>query len=340
MSLNILTRLRTIRPRTVAVGVITTMLVVSAGFAVVSSGQESPPGADDRVTYTITTGGIYPDSSLLGGTSGHICAEKLSEDVNRVKIDDARLEDVDIYVGQEGSIQSHIQFDSAEVNRNLVLYTNGESALVDTLAELGDLGGGELCLPEGIPNPIPTTLEVYWLGVYNLNPENLQISSSGTVPDNLPDPTLDDVLNETNTTEDDLVYENGTTNESTNETTNETVTPTPVATTSGSSTPPATTPGSSPTPTAPPTESSTQTSATTATSSEPQTNAETAAGTPTPTTSPTSAPATPSEPSAEVQRVQSTATPTPSPSVETETTTPTDSEDEGLLEGIVSSLFG
>ncbi len=316
------------------------MLVVSAGFAVVSSGQESPPGVDDRVTYTITTGGIYPDSSLLGDTSGHICAEKLSEDVNRVKIDDARLEDVDIYVGQEGSIQSHIQFDSAEVNRNLVLYTNGESALVDTLAELGDLGGGELCLPEGIPNPIPTTLEVYWLGVYNLNPENLQISSSGTIPDNLPDPTLDEVLNETNATEDDLISENGTSNETTNETTNETVTPTPVATTqaSGSSTPPATTPGSTSTPTAPPTESSTPTASSTATSSSPQTDAQTAAGSVKPTASPTPAPATPTEPSAEVQRVQSTAT--PSSSVETQTTTPTESDDEGLLEGIVSSLFG
>ncbi len=196
------------------------LLVTSGSLVFVTSAQESPDGVDDRATFTVRTGAIHPNIA----DGGQICAEKIESDVNKVTVSDSTLKDVDIYLGKEGSVESHISFPSGDVSGDLVLYTNGENPLVNTLATLG------ICLPPGVPNPLPTTLKAYWLGVDNLETEGLSISSGGEPP-SVNGPELSEVLSETNTSRSELGINNSTETNDTNETltnatntTNETLT--------------------------------------------------------------------------------------------------------------------
>ncbi|RRJ29157.1 hypothetical protein [Halocatena pleomorpha] len=214
-------RIRSVGPLRAALACGFSLLLVTSGSLVfVTSAQESPDGVDDRATFTVRTGSIHPDIA----DAGQICAEKIEPDVNKVTVSDSTLKDVDIYVGKEGSIESHISFPTGDVSGNLVLYTNGENPLVNTLATLG------ICLPPGVPNPLPTTLKAYWLGVDNLETDGLSISSGGEPP-SVGGPELSDVLAETNTSKSELGINNSTETNTTNETltnvtntTNETLT--------------------------------------------------------------------------------------------------------------------
>lgn len=176
------------------------LLVVSSGsLALFNSAAASPDGIDDKTTFTVRTGGIYPHLS----EGGQICAEKTDSGANKVTVTDAKLKNVDIYLGKEGSVKSHISFSSAEVNGALVLYTNGENPLVNTLSLLG------VCLPPGVPNPIPTTLKAYWLGVDNLQSNNLKMTSGGDPP-KAEGPSLERVLKTTNTSPKEIGVNNST----------------------------------------------------------------------------------------------------------------------------------
>lgn len=174
------------------------LLVVSSGSLVLfNPAAAAPDGIDDGETFTVRTGGIYPH--LSGG--GQICAEKTDSGANKVTVTNSTLKDVDIYVGKEGGVKGHISFPSGEVNGDLVLYTNGENPLVNTLALLG------VCLPPGTPNPIPTTLEAYWLGVSNLQPNNIKVTSGGEPPE-ASGPSLQKVLDTTNTSKKEIGVNN------------------------------------------------------------------------------------------------------------------------------------
>lgn len=165
------------------------LLIISSGSLVLfNPAAAEPDGIDDGATFTVQTGGIYPHLSA----GGQICAEKTSSGANKVTVTNSTLKNVDIYVGKEGGVESHISFPSGEVNGALILYTNGENPLVNTLALLG------VCLPPGTPNPIPTTLEAYWLGVSNLQPNNITVTSGGDPPE-ASGPSLQQVLDTTNT---------------------------------------------------------------------------------------------------------------------------------------------
>lgn len=226
MSIDRLTRrLRSVGTRQAAFACAFSLLLVTSGvFVFVTTAQESPDGVDDRETFTVRTGGIYPD--LLAG--GQICAEKIESDVNKVTVTNSTLKDVDIYLGEEGNVESHISFPSGEVNGKLVLYTNGENPLVNTLATLG------ICLPPGMPNPLPTTLKAYWLGVDNLQPEDIQITSGGDAP-SVSGPGLSELLTETNTSRADLGINNS--SDTNNSTVNETANATPTNGTANATTP-------------------------------------------------------------------------------------------------------
>jgi hypothetical protein len=185
-----------------ALACVLALLVISSGSIVLQNdgiATAAPDEIRDRATFTVRTGAIYPHLS----EGGQICAQKIEPNVNRVVVSDATLKDVDIYVGDEGSVETHVSFPEGEVNGELVLYTNGENLLVNTLATLG------LCLPPGIPNPIPTTLEAYYLGVENLNTRNLELSSGGNVPEPS-GPSLPGLLKATNTSREEIGLNNST----------------------------------------------------------------------------------------------------------------------------------
>jgi hypothetical protein len=189
------------------------LLVVSSGGIVLLNGgiaTAAPDEIDDQETFTVRTGAIYPH--LFEG--GQICAQKIKPNVNRVVITNATLKDVDIYLGDDGTPQAHLSFPTGEVNGELILYTNGENLLVNTLATLG------ICLPPGIPNPLPTTLEAYYLGVENLHPKNLKVTSGGTVPEPS-GPSLPKLLEATNTSREEIGLNTSTnvTNSTSNNTT-------------------------------------------------------------------------------------------------------------------------
>jgi hypothetical protein len=188
------------------------LLVVSSGSLVlINNGTISaaPDGIKDRATFTVRTGAIYPHAA----EGGQICAEKIKPDVNRVIVTNATIKKVDIYLGDEGEVQAHISFPTGEVNGQLVLYTNGENLLVNTLATLG------ICLPPGVPNPLPTTLEAYYLGDQNLETTGLDLSSGGNVPEPS-GPSFSQLLNTTNTSREELGLNNSTTSTNTTNSTN------------------------------------------------------------------------------------------------------------------------
>lgn len=188
--------------RTVLVFVVS-LLVISSGILVAFNGGVAaapPEGIEDRATSTVSTGGIYPH--LLEG--GQICATKLEEDVNRVVVTNATVKDVDIYLGDEnGGVTSHMSVPSGEVNGEMIIYTNGENVLIDTMARLG------ICLPPGVPNPLPITLEAYYIGTQNLKADNVQLKSGGNPPE-ASGPTLKQVMKETNTSRSDIGLNNST----------------------------------------------------------------------------------------------------------------------------------
>lgn len=182
-------RLRALLTMRAALTCTLVLLVVSSSSLVLFTPvAAAPDGVEDRATFTVRTGGIYPHSA----EGGQICAEKTAPDVNKVTVTNATLKDVDIYLSRNDRLETHISFPSGEVNGALVLYTNGENALVNTLATLGT------CLPPGTPNPLPTTLEAYWLGVANLQPSNLELTSGGNAPEP-GGPSLTQLLEATNT---------------------------------------------------------------------------------------------------------------------------------------------
>lgn len=176
------------------------LLVVSSGSLVLfDAAAAEPDGVDDGATFTVRTGGIYPHAS----DGGQVCAEKTDSGANKVTVTNATLKDVDIYVGKEDGIKAHISFPTGEVNGALVLYTNGKNPLVNTLSLLG------VCLPPGVPNPIPTTLEAYWLGVSNLQTNNISVTSGGDPPE-AGGPSLQTVLDRTNTSKKEIGVNNST----------------------------------------------------------------------------------------------------------------------------------
>ncbi len=364
-------RLRSVgTPQAVLACALSLLLITSGSLVFVTTAQESPDGVDDRETFTVRTGGIYPHLS----DGGQICADKIESDVNKVTVTDSTLRDVDIYLGEEGSVESHISFPSGEVDGDLVLYTNGENPLVNTLATLG------ICLPPGTPNPLPTTLEAYWLGVDNLQTEGIEITSGGEAP-SVGGPELSDVLEETNTSREDLGINNstetnnttdatptndtinGTTNDTTatptndtiNETTNDT-TATPTNDTTNDTTATAT-------PTAAPTNDTTNittnqtltnstTNATTPANDTPATTVkaqsqtfnqgtESSAGS-TPSTQATSGYDQANQVATEADGIEISASETLTEPVGTAQPSPTTTEDEddGILSGILGPLFG
>jgi hypothetical protein len=329
------------------------LLVVSSGSLVLLNNgtvSAAPDGIKDRATFTVRTGAIYPH--LAEG--GQICAEKIKPGVNRVIVTDATLKDVDIYLGDEGEVQAHISFPTGEVNGQLVLYTNGENLLVNTLATLG------ICLPPGIPNPIPTTLEAYYLGVQNLETKNLDLSSGGNAPEPS-GPSFPQLLNATDTSREELGLNNSTTSTNTTNSTNvingtsnnstveeivNKTTSTPInnstitlgnttntttATNTSNSTNITETPSETVTPvttTATPSLNETETNSTA--TSTPQTTGDTTdsntqtspTATPTPTTTPTATPTPTTTPTP-----TPTTTPTPTPTTTTPTTPTTTPDD-------------
>lgn len=179
------------------------MLVVSSGVLVAFNGGVAaapPEGINDRATTTVSTGGIYPH--LLEG--GQICATKLEADVNRVIVTNATVKNVDIYLGDEdGGVSSHMSVPSGEIEGEMIIYTNGENVLIDTMARLG------ICLPPGVPNPIPTTLEAYYIGTQNLEADNVELTTGGDPPE-ASGPSLKQVMEETNTSRSDVGLNNST----------------------------------------------------------------------------------------------------------------------------------
>lgn len=191
-------RLRALLTMRAALTCVLALLVVSSGsLALFNPAAAAPDGIDDEATFTVRTGGIFPHAT----DGGQICAEKIDGGVNKVTVTDSKLKDVDIYLGKEGGVKAHVSFPSGEVNGALVLYTNGENLLVNTLSLLG------VCLPPGVPNPMPTTLEAYWLGVDNLETQGTRVTSGGDPPE-ADGPSLKKVLETTNTSPQDIGYNN------------------------------------------------------------------------------------------------------------------------------------
>lgn len=319
--------------RRIALTCVLALLVVSSSGVVLLNGgiaTAAPDEIEDRETFTVSTGAIYPH--LLEG--GQICAEKIKPNVNRVVITDATLKDVDIYVGDDGSVKTHISFPTGEVNGELILYTNGENFLVNTLATLG------ICLPPGVPNPFPTTLEAYYLGAENLNAKNLELSSGGNVPEPS-GPSLSKVLNATNTSREEIGLNKSAniTNIMSNSTTSNETIVTPVNNTTGNGTvannttvAPNATNVVTPIITSPTgTNNTTSTPQTPRNTSEGNSSNSTATPTPTPTEAPTPTATPPPTPTTTetptTETTTTTATPTPttteSPTSTTTTSTPT-----------------
>lgn len=341
-------RLRSVgTPQAVLACALSLLLITSGSLVFVTTAQESPDGVDDRETFTVRTGGIYPHLS----DGGQICADKIESDVNKVTVTDSTLRDVDIYLGEEGSVESHVSFPSGEVDGDLVLYTNGENPLVNTLATLG------ICLPPGTPNPLPTTLEAYWLGVDNLQTEGIEITSGGEAP-SVGGPELSDVLEETNTSREDLGINNSTeTNNTTDATpTNDTIndtTATPTNDTTANDTTATATPTAAPTnDTTNQTLTNSTTNATTPANDTPATTAKaqsqtfnqgtgSSAGS-TPSTQATSGYDQADQVATEADGIEISASETLTEPVGTAQPSPTttDGEDDGILSGILGPLFG
>lgn len=135
------------------------------------SASPTPPEIADRDTFTVQIGSISPASS------GRICANLITSDVNEVVVSDVELTDVTIW--HEGDLATRVDISSAVTDRT-VLYSNGENDLVTTLATLNG------CI--GIPQPKPITLEVYYMDTSSLDASGLRIQSGPGVADAVPEP--------------------------------------------------------------------------------------------------------------------------------------------------------
>lgn len=295
----------------VALACVLALLVVSSTSIVLLNGgiaTAAPDEIEDRATFTVRTGAIYPHLS----EGGQICAQKIEPDVNRVIISNATLKDVDMYVGDEGGVETHISFPEGKVNGEIVLYTNGENLLVNTLATLG------ICLPPGVPNPFPTTLEAYYLGAEDLNAGSIKLSSGGTAPEPS-GPSLPKLLEATNTSREEIGLNNSTNITNSTDTNGTIVTPVNNTTANGTLTNNTTvTPGNATNVVTPVITNDTATS----TPQTPNNNSSTATTTPTPTTT-----ATPTE--TPIPTPTPTQTPVPT-ATETQTATPTETQTQTL----------
>lgn len=159
--------------RTLAVALALAVVVGSlAGATRVGTGA-APPEIDDRETFTIHT------ESIQMQQGGQICAESLQDDVNKVTIRNANLRGTTMYYNGQ-SVDKVISLPSSDLDGELVLYTNGENSLVNTLAQLG------MCIP--VDQPLPVTLEVYYLSAESLNVDNMEIAVGHGIADNPPEP--------------------------------------------------------------------------------------------------------------------------------------------------------